>query len=78
VKNNSPSGKIVLNKSANVYISANVMPIAPQRDCGFSFAALVHIPLFSNGAQRQMKKNNSSALSASGGEYNFEVAPNHG
>jgi hypothetical protein len=40
VKNNCLSRKIVINKSANVYISANVMPNTPPRDCGFSFAAL--------------------------------------
>jgi hypothetical protein len=40
VKNNSPSGKIVLNKSVKAYRGPYIMPSIPKRDYGFSFAAL--------------------------------------
>jgi hypothetical protein len=64
VKNNSPAGELALDEFPHRHKRAGVIPISLPSGCGFSFAALVHIPLFFSGAQRQMKKTESSALFA--------------
>jgi hypothetical protein len=55
VKNNSPAGELALDEFPHRHKRAGVIPISLPSGCGFSFAALVHIPLFFSGAQRQMK-----------------------
>ncbi|UCD81450.1 MAG: hypothetical protein JSW26_08530 [Desulfobacterales bacterium] len=56
MKNNSPAGNIALYQLIDDHKSSNDIQIPPRSGCGFSFAAIVYIPLFLSGAQRQMKK----------------------
>ena len=53
------------------------MPIIPRSGCGLLFAALVYIPLFFSGAQRQMKKLIPPRTLRLCGEYKFEIAQDH-